>query len=81
MAVPATDAETALIGRMDRAMADARANGREPSEYFLEKCDAEAGRAVKSEGAEPPAAVAARSPWALLFGKSWLGRLIRGWNR
>lgn len=44
----------ALVAQLDREVARARATGREPSEYFLNKCSAEAG-----DGFEPGKAIEA----------------------
>lgn len=44
MAAPSTIEQKEVIARLSRAVADARISGEEPSAYFLDKCDAEAGQ-------------------------------------
>lgn len=68
--------EKALRERFDRDVAQARVSGEKPSDYFLDKCGAEAGDTYEAPAEEQELA-APRSPWAALFGDSWLGRLIR----
>ena len=72
MTSPNTVERKALVERMDLAMADASVNGKESSEYFLDKCDAEAGRASCEASEIKPA----QSPWKILFSGTWIGRLI-----
>lgn len=67
--------EQSLRDRFDRDVAEARVGGRKSSEYFLDKCGAEAG-ATYEKPADEPELAGTRSPWAVLFGNSWLGRLI-----
>ena len=67
--------ESALRDRFDRDVAEARVSGEKPSDYFLDKCGAEAGDTYEVPADEPEQA-SSRSPWAVLFGDSWLGRLI-----
>lgn len=52
--------QLALVAQLDREVARARATGREPSEYFLDKCSAEAG-----DGFESGKASKAR-PWTTM---------------
>jgi len=68
--------EAALSERFDRNVAQARVTGRKSSEYFLDKCGAEAGDTYEAP-VEEPAPAAPRSPWVVLLGDSWLGRLLR----
>lgn len=66
-----------VLDRLNRAREDARINGVESSEYFLDKCGAEAGDffepAVTTRSSEP---VQKRSHWAVLFEGSWIERLL-----
>ena len=66
----------ALRDRFDRNMAQARVSGEKPSDYFLDKCGAEAGDTYEAP-VDEPAPAAPRSPWVVLLGDSWLGRLLR----
>jgi hypothetical protein len=63
--MPLSAEQQALVERMDRARADARINGREPSEYFLDKCGAEAGDCGEED--EAPDLRPPRSAWALIW--------------
>lgn len=67
---------SSLHERFERNAAAARVAGTPSSEYFLDKCGAEAGDTYELPQygrAEQPA----RSPWAVLFGDSWIGRLLK----
>ncbi len=55
MTEPNTPERAALIAKMERARADALLTAVEPSEYFLDKCGAEAGDfGADDDDAEPP---------------------------
>jgi hypothetical protein len=64
------------IERLHRAMDDACVNGEDSSEYFLDKCGAEAGDVYEPVDEKVSDVRPTRSPWAVIFGDSWLGRLI-----
>lgn len=68
--------EDALRDRFNRDVAQAHVSGERPSDYFLDKCGAEAGDTYEAP-AEGPELATPRSPWAVLLGDSWLGRFIR----
>lgn len=55
---------------------NARADGMPSSKYFLEKCDSEAGFDLAQE-APRPAGKPARSPWTVLFERTWIARFLR----
>ena len=76
MPQPTAAQEDALRDRFDRDVAQARVSGEKPSDYFLDKCGAEAGDTYEAP-AEGPELAAPRSPWAVLLGNTWLGRFIR----
>ena len=77
MTSPNTVERKALLDRFARAREDARVNGQEASDYFLDKCGAEAGDTYEPSEVHPSAPQPARNPWAVLFGDSWLGRLLK----
>ena len=56
MTEPNTPERAALIAAIERARAEALLTAEEPSEYFLDKCGAEAGNfgADDDDDAEPP---------------------------
>lgn len=67
--------EDALRDRFDRDVVQACVSGEKPSDYFLDKCGAEAGDTYEAPVEGP--VIAPRSPWAVLLGNTWLGRFIR----
>lgn len=73
--------KASVLDRLNRAREDARVNGTESSEYFMDKCGAEAGDyfepAVIAQPAEPRQR---RSHWAVLIEGSWLERLLGNRN-
>jgi hypothetical protein len=68
--------EEDLRSRFESNLSRARSGGNPSSEYFLDKCGAEAGDTYEVLANEPES-VPTRSPLAVLLGDSWLGRLLR----
>lgn len=72
-----TDAQQkALRERFDRDVEYARVHGKVSSEYFLDKCGAEAGDTREAQAKEK-SPQPARSPWMALLDQTWLERLLR----
>jgi len=65
--------QKALVAQLDQAVASARVTGHMPSEYFLDKCSAEAGDT--SEPRKATKVRPARTPWAVLVDSTWFARL------
>ncbi len=65
-----------LSDRFDRNAAAARVGGKPSSEYFLDKCGAEAGDTYEPQQSGRTEQDV-RSPWHVLLGDSWIGRLLK----
>lgn len=65
-----------LSERFDRHAAAARVGGKPSSEYFLDKCGAEAGDTYEPQQ-HGRIEQTARSPWSVLLEDSWVGRLLK----
>lgn len=70
-----------VLDRLNRARELARVNGTESSDYFMDKCGAEAGDFFESVVVTRPSEPAQkRSYWAILFEGSWIERLLEHRN-